>query len=103
MTDDNIARLYAKARGSKGFLYWLCLFIVTWLIVSTVTGFDHDHGLINLILSAEASVSLAFFAMLSDKQDEQHREQVAMMFELLKSIKAEEDVILEEVSDERIP
>ncbi|MDR6393067.1 DUF1003 domain-containing protein [Paraburkholderia phenoliruptrix] len=97
MTEDNFARVYAKARGSKTFLYGLMAFILVWLTISQITGFDADHGLINLILSAEASVSLAFFAMMGEKQDAQHREQINAMLALLKAIKAEEDVILEEV------
>jgi len=97
MNDDNFAQLYAKARGSKTFLYGLMAFILAWLVVSHATGFDADHGLINLILSAEASVSLAFFAMMGDKQDAQHREQVAAMLALLQAIKKEEDQILDEV------
>lgn len=102
MTDDNFAQLYAKARGSKTFLYGLLAFILAWLAVSRATGFDADHGLINLILSAEASVSLAFFAMMGDKQDAQHREQVAAMLALLQAIKKEEDQILEEVEHDKL-
>lgn len=98
----NIAILYARARGSAGFLIGLMLFIAAWLVVSKLTAFDADHGLINLMLSAEASVSLAFFAMLSDKQDEQHRAQMDAMLALLNAIKAEEDKILEEVAHERM-
>lgn len=101
MTDDNnFARLYARARGSKTFLYGLMAFILVWLVVSRWTGFDADHGLINLILSAEASVSLAFFAMMGEKQDAQHQQQVDAMLALLQAIKSEEDQILKEVDHE---
>ena len=102
MTEDNFAQMYAKARGSKTFLYGLLVFILIWLTISRLTGFDADHGLINLILSAEASVSLAFFAMMGDKQDAQHREQVDAMFALLKAIKKEEDQILQEVEHDQL-
>ena|ERR1700679_3474786 len=97
MTEDNFAQFYAKARGSKTFLYGLMGFILAWLAVSSITGFDTDHGLINLILSAEASVSLAFFAMMGEKQDEQHRAQMEAIMGLLTAIKSEEDTILDEV------
>jgi low affinity Fe/Cu permease len=97
MTDDNLARIYAKARGSTTFLYGLMIFIAIWLIISHVTGFDRDHGLINLMLSAEASVSLAFFAMQGEKQDDQHRQQMDAILGLLTAIKSEEDEILQEV------
>jgi hypothetical protein len=98
--DDNFARIYAKARGSKTFLYGLMAFILAWLAVSHWTGFDADHGLINLVLSAEASVSLAFFAMMGEKQDIQHREQIDAMLALLQAIKKEEDQILGKVDHE---
>ena len=100
MTDDNFAQLYAKARGSKAFLFGLMAFIIAWLVISQLTGLDADHGLINLILSAEASVSLAFFAMMGEKQDAQHREQIDAMLALLQAIKSEEDQILREVDHE---
>jgi uncharacterized membrane protein len=102
MTDDNFAQLYAKARGSRTFLYGLLAFILAWLAVSHWTGFDGDHGLINLLLSAEASVSLAFFAMMGEKQDAQHREQMEAMLALLQAIKKEEDRILEEVGHDQL-
>lgn len=70
MASPNFAVLYAKARGSKAFLIALCTFVGGWLTLSGITGFDADHGLINLFLSLEASISLAFFTMVSDKQTE---------------------------------
>lgn len=64
----SFADLYTKARGSKAFLVGLCTFIITWLVLSATTGWDADHGLINLMLSSEASVSLAFFSMVNARQ-----------------------------------
>lgn len=64
----SFADLYTKARGSKAFLVGLCTFIISWLMLSAATGWDADHGLINLVLSSEASISLAFFAMVNDRQ-----------------------------------
>lgn len=102
MTESNFAQIYAKARGSKSFLYGLCFFIAVWLTLSHITGFDADHGLINLILSAEASVSLAFFSMLSEEQDRKHQEMMAAILALLQAIKSEEDSILKEVSHDQL-
>jgi hypothetical protein len=90
MTEGKFAQLYAKARGSKTFLFGLCAIVFTWLGASIVTGFDHDHGLLNLFLSFEASISLAFFAVVSEMQ-------YRVMLELLQTIKQEEDEILKEI------
>ena len=90
--DINFAQFYAKARGSKWFLFGLLGIIATWLTVSRLTGFDLDHGLINLFLSAEASISLAFFTLLSDKQNERFEE-------LLKAIQKQDEKLLDVVED----
>ncbi|MHB8388030.1 MAG: hypothetical protein ACYDBH_00450 [Acidobacteriaceae bacterium] len=63
------ARFYAKARGSMWFLFGLVAFITIWVAAHFLYGLDKDWGVINLILSAEASVSLAFFAMISEQQE----------------------------------
>jgi hypothetical protein len=90
--DTNLAQIYAKIRGSKWFLIGLLLTISTWLMVSRLTGFDKDHGLINLFLSAEASVSLAFFTLLSDKQNERFEQ-------LLQTIQKQDEQLLETVEE----
>lgn len=98
MTDGKFAQLYAKARGSKAFLVGLCAFVFVWLAASVITGFDHDHGLINLILSLEASISLAFFALVGEKQYQATMALLAEVRALLDAIKSEEDEILKEVA-----
>jgi hypothetical protein len=90
MNDGKFAQLYAKARGSRTFLIALCVIVFAWLGISLATGFDRDHGLLNLFLSFEASISLAFFAAVGEAQ-------YRATMELLSAIKKEEDVILEEV------
>jgi len=86
----DFAQLYARMRGSKGFLIGLCVFVFGWLGVSIATGWDRDHGTLNLVLSFEASISLAFFAVVSEAQYQ-------LLKSLLEQIKAEEDEILKEV------
>jgi hypothetical protein len=88
--NSQFAQLYARMRGSRSFLIGLCVIVFTWLGFSLWTGFDKDHGLLNLFLSFEASISLAFFAVVSEMQ-------YRVLVELLETIKKEEDVILEEV------
>ena len=110
MTEEGkFAAVYAKARGSKAFLIGLCTFVFVWLFLSATTGFDKDHGLINLILSLEASVSLAFFALIGEKQ---YQAIMALLSEIrallsevravLSLIKTEEDQILKEVSHDQL-
>lgn len=70
----NYAQLYARFRGSKAFLVGLCGFVAIWLGFHFVFGIDKDMGELNFMLSLEASVSLAFFSMLSDAQDSAQRE-----------------------------
>lgn len=95
MTDGKFAQLYAKARGSKTFLIGLCALVFGWLGASFATGFDRDHGLLNLFLSFESSISLAFFAVVSEMQ-------YRVLVELLERIKKEEDQILEEVEHDEL-
>lgn len=87
------ASVYAKARGSKWFLIGLVLFVISWLSMSYLSGFDKDHGLINLCLSAEASISLAFFALLNEQQD-------AKFEQILEKLDDKVDDILEEVDSD---
>lgn len=65
----NVAKTYAKFRGSTWFLLGLTGLICCSLLAHFLFGFDKDFGITNLFLSAEASLSLAFFTMLSDQQD----------------------------------
>lgn len=66
----SLAGRYAKFRGSRGFLLGLVVFVGIWLTFHFIFGFDTDFGELNTILSTEASVSLAFFTMVSDVQSE---------------------------------
>lgn len=94
MNAGRFAQLYAKARGSTAFLVGLCVFAIVWISLSIITGFDRDHGLINLILSLEASISLAFFALVGEKQYQATMEMLKKIDAVLESVKKEEDIIL---------
>lgn len=82
----DFARLYATFRGSKAFLSGLVTFVAMWMGIHFLTGFDSDWGMLNLFLSLEASISLAFFTMLSDKQDAHSNEQAADVRRIAESI-----------------
>lgn len=96
---SKLALWYAKFRGSSVFLIGLLAFIGLWLAASTWFNFDRDHGLINLILSSEASVSLAFFAMMQEQTDAQHAEVMTAIKEMLEASKKVDAEILETVEE----
>lgn len=75
----DLATSYTKFRGSFTFLLLLSVVISGWLGLHFAFGIDSDFGALNLFLSSEASVSLALFTMLSDKQA---ADQAAVMAEI---------------------
>lgn len=95
----DLANTYAKLRGSAGFLIGLVVFIAIWLTGSKILGVDKDHGMINLLLSAEASVSLAFFAMLQEKTDARVQDQMNVVHQLLSKIDERDGKMLEVIED----
>jgi uncharacterized membrane protein len=95
----DLAKTYAKLRGSSGFLIGLVLFVILWLSSTVITGFDKDHGLINLCLSAEASISLAFFAMLQERSDAASKAQMDIIEQILKKMNERDQQMLEIVED----
>ena len=98
--DTNLAKWYAKFRGSATFLWGLLGFIALWLtIVHGILRLDPDFGIINLMLSSEASVSLAFFAMMQEQTDMQHAEVMNAIKQMLEANKKVDDEILETVED----
>jgi uncharacterized membrane protein len=98
--DTNLAKWYAKFRGSSTFLWGLLIFIGGWLIlIHSVFKLDPDFGVINLILSSEASVSLAFFAMMQEQTDLQHSEVMHAIKEMLEQSKKVDAEILETVEE----
>ncbi len=79
----DMAKLYTKIRGSRWFLFGLTGFIGTWMAGHFMFGWDGTWGVLNLVLSAEASVSLAFFAMISDQQERAASARMDQMIKLL--------------------
>lgn len=83
----DFAVIYATFRGSKSFLVGLLVFIALWLSFHMALGFDKDFGMLNTILSTEASVSLAFFTMVSDAQAKAQQRQAQALSEMVSDIK----------------
>lgn len=63
----NLAEWYAKLRGSPIFVLVLIAWVGTWVTLHSIFGFDPEFGMLNLMLSTEASVSLAFFTMMGER------------------------------------
>ena len=97
----NIAAVYGKFRGSKAFLVGLCSFIVIWMTLHFIVPvFDPEMGFINLILSVESSVSLAFFSYLSALQDEKMEQAVNEIKEIVRGTHEHVEDIHEEVVED---
>lgn len=90
--------VYAKFRGSTGFLYFLCGSIAGAALAHRFLGFDPDWGITNLSLSMEASISVALLIMANEKQEAAQRRQLEYMLHLLES----QQHILERFMAERI-
>ena len=95
----DLAKTYSKLRSSTGFLVGLSSFIIFWLTISAFTGFDRDHGLINLSLSAEASISLAFFSMLQDRVDQKMQAQLDLLQQMIQKMNERDEQLLKIVAD----
>lgn len=104
--DINFAKWYAKFRGSSTFLFGLFGFIIAWLSLHLLFHWwDKDLALINLTLSAEASISLAFFAMMQEQTDMHHSEVMQAIRDMLeKNTKVDAEILetVEEIHGEMI-
>lgn len=97
----NIAEVYGKFRGSKAFLVGLCSFIAIWMALHfLVPIFDPEMGFINLILSVESSVSLAFFSYLSSLQDEKMEKAIERIEAIVRGTQDHVEDIHEEVVED---
>ena len=79
----DFALIYARFRGSKSFLAGLTSFIAIWLSFHFEAGFDADFGMLNTVLSTEASLSLAFFTMVSERQGRAQQKQAEAMAKMI--------------------
>lgn len=98
--DINFAKWYAKFRGSSTFLFGLLGFIFGWIALHFFfSWWDRDLAGINIILSSEASISLAFFAMMQEQTDMQHTEVMTAIKQMLEQSQKVDAEILETVEE----
>lgn len=100
-----LASVYARFRASTAFLVVLVLFVASWIAAHLLWGLDSDWGLLNLILSIEASISVALIIMANDRQETIEKKQLTYMQHLMEGMlrslekqKAIEDVTREMVA-----
>lgn len=97
--NKNFASIYSKFRGSTWFLLILLGVMGIWLTLHFLVGTDRDLGGLNLFLSFEASVSLAFFTMVSDAQTAEAKKQTDRIEQILQMMDQRDQKIMEVVED----
>lgn len=95
----NFAKIYSRFRGSSWFLGILVATCTLWLSSHWLFGMDKDLGGLNIFLSFEASISLAFFTMVNDAQSEAAKKQTDTMEAILLKLEANDQKVLEIVED----
>lgn len=89
MPDVRLAAAYARWRGSAWFVLFLCLFLTGWFAVNLIPGLPHfdrpGYGVLNVILSSEASLSVALLIMASERNDEIQRRQLKYLLDLMEA------------------
>jgi len=90
----DLAKAYAAFRGSSIFLVVLASVVAIWVACHFLFNLDPDLGGLNTILSAEASISLAFFTMLGERQSRSHNKQMAVLADSLDEIRAMSNVLI---------
>ena len=58
---------FVAFRGGSAFLWVLCAFLVSWFAIKAFLPFDPDNSILNIILSAEASVATCLLLDFSIK------------------------------------
>ena len=87
---DTISDRYRSFRCGRNFLATLVLVIVAWLLVNHyVCPFDPDDSHLNLLLSIEASVSVAFLLASQEKNDRLIRDTLDRILADAEEIKSE--------------
>jgi len=93
----SLFRLYMTVRKPRNFLILLCIFIGTSLALHFMLGTDADFGATNLILSIEASTASAVLMMVAEESAELQRQTVEsqgrMLAALLSIAEAQRDML----------
>lgn len=91
--------LFIKFRSGNGFLITLGTFLTGWLGLRHFIPFDPDYGILNLILSIEASVAGCLLLDLSLKNTAQDRETLQTIISEIRGARREIEDIEEEIEE----
>jgi len=93
------SQFYVKFRASAWFLAFLVGTCIGWLALHWLFHMDKDLGGLNIFLSFEASISLAFFAMVSEFQYHEQKKQSDAIQQILNQMVVKVDDISEDVDE----
>lgn len=89
MAERRFSECYAHFRSSRLFLLLLCVFLAFWFgcnLIPSLPHFDRPgFGVLNVILSVEASLSVALLMAAAERQDEVQRRQLAYMLHVIEA------------------
>lgn len=86
----SLADLYARFRGSVAFVCLLSAFLAFWFGLEWIDpAFDRGFGILNVILSSEASLSVALLIMATEKQDAIQKKQLEYTLHLIEAMHAQ--------------
>ncbi|MGH7068172.1 MAG: DUF1003 domain-containing protein [Acetobacteraceae bacterium] len=89
MTERRFADGYARFRGSRLFLWILTGFLAFWFGCNLLPWLPHfdrpGYGVLNVILSAEASLSVALLIMAAERQDAIQQKQLEYLLHLIEA------------------
>jgi len=98
-----IASLYTNFRTGRAFFIGLVSFVAFWILwneLPFLPPFDKGLNILNVILSAEASIATSFLLMAGESQDAVQRKQLLMMQHLLEAVK--DHIVREQIQIDNI-
>ncbi|MGH7077961.1 MAG: DUF1003 domain-containing protein [Acetobacteraceae bacterium] len=88
-TEGRFADRYARFRGSRLFLLILTAFLAFWFACNLLPWLPHfdrpGFGVLNVILSAEASLSVALLMAAAERQDAVQRRELEYLLHLIEA------------------
>lgn len=84
MSDTRSA--FVRFRGGYGFIGAMAIFLIAWFSARALWHFDPDFGLLNLLLSIEASMATCFLIDQQSKQYEVDHRLLAVVAETVEDI-----------------
>lgn len=90
-----------KFRGGNAFIISIVIFIISWFTLRSIYHFDPDYGLLNLILSMEASLATCLLLDQTQRQYEQDHQLIADEAEALTEIQEDLESLTESINPKK--